>query len=93
MKKTDLEKQVQEELTWILKDTVADYKKIVKRMQSTIIFLVVMLVGVCIYYEYNFKNFLSQYDYTNEVIENNIEADTNGNGTIYDLKNNTNIGK
>lgn len=88
-----LEKQAKEAMIDILQDVVLDYKKNVKRLQAIIVLLVVLLVGTFVYYEWSFKSFLSQYDYSNEIIENNIEADTEGNGTIYDLNNHTIIGK
>ena len=94
---SELESQVRNEIIIILKDTLEDRKKVIRQFQIItlvlFIFSMILLSGISIYYEHSFHNFLSKYDYQNEVIENNIEADTQGNGTIYDLKNNTNIGK
>lgn len=83
MKKlSPLEEQVQEQLVNILKDTLEDSKRIVKRLQLTLVFVVALLVFVCLYYEHEFKSFLSKYDYQNDIIEQTI--DTEGNGNITD---------
>lgn len=80
-----LEKQAKEAIIDILQDVVQDYKKNIKRLQAIIVLLIVLLVGTFVYYEWSFKAFLSQYDYENTVVENVINADTEGNGTITDV--------
>lgn len=77
---SELEKYAKEAMIDILQDVVQDYKKNVKRLQAIIVLLVVLLVGTFVYYEWSFKNFLSQYDYTNEIVEQTI--DTEGKGDI-----------
>lgn len=80
MKKlSPLEEQVQEQLVNILKDTLEDSKRIIKRLQLTLVFVVALLVFVCLYYEQEFKSFLSQYDYQNDIIEQTIDTEGNGN--------------
>lgn len=77
-----MEKEVQDHITDILRDIIEDNKRIIKRMQATIILLVLLLAATFVYYEWNFKNFISQYD-----IENTITTTTNADNKVYDKNN------
>lgn len=74
----------------ILKDSIEDNKHIIKRLQATIVLLACLLVGTFIYYEWSFKAFMSQYDYSNEIT---TTTTTNADSKVYDKSNtvNTNI--
>ena len=79
------EKRIQGIVIEILQDNLKDMKKIIKRMQITIILLIVLLVGMAYYYEWSFKKFLSQYDFETEtVIDTNALNSSNvtNNGSI-----------
>ena len=95
MKKlSPLEEQVQEQLVNILKDTLEDSKRIIKRLQLTLVFVVALLVFVCLYYEHEFKSFLSQYDLENTVTQEfETNGSTKGNVNIYDINKNSSIKK
>lgn len=84
---TEFEKEVQNHITDILRDIIEDNKKIIKRMQATIILLVILLAGVFVYSEYSFRKFLAQYDFSStstSVIETeaNDSNHTINNGNI-----------
>ena len=80
---SDLENQVRNEIVIILKDTLEDRKKVIRQFQIItflmFIFSISLLSGISIYFEQSFHKFLSQYDYQNEVIEQNIDTEGNGN--------------
>ena len=86
----------QEVIINILKDSISDSKHIIKRLQATIVLLVCLLVGTFVYYEWSFKAFMSQYDYSNEIItttnNDNKTFDKNSsiNAHINDIKVNAN---
>ena len=75
----------QEVIIDILKDSIDDNKHIIRRLQATIVLLVCLLVGTFIYYEWSFKAFMSQYDYTNEIV-----TTTNNDNKIFDKNNSIN---
>ena len=62
-----MEKEVQDHITDILRDIIEDNKRIIKRMQATIILLILLLAATFVYYEWNFKAFMSQYDYESTI--------------------------
>ena len=72
---SDNEKQVQAVVIELLQDNLADTKKVIRRMQATIILLIILLVGTFIYYEWSFKAFMSQYDYENVITTTNANND------------------
>lgn len=79
------EKQIQSVVIELLQDNLIDTKKIIKRMQITIILLIILLVGIACYYEWSFKKFLSQYDFQTETaIDTNALNSSNvtNNGSI-----------
>lgn len=73
----------------VLKDTIDDKNKVVKRLQTLLsvisVLSLVLIVGMHIYNDWSFKAFMSQYDYENVSINQDIDADTEGNGNIYDV--------
>lgn len=84
---TEFEKEVQNHITDILRDIIEDNKKIIKRMQITIILLVLLLASTFVYSEFSFRKFLSQYDFdttSTSVIETeaNSSNHTINNGNI-----------
>ena len=86
---SSLEQKVQDNMADILKDMLEDNKRIIKRLQSTIVLLVCLLVGTFIYYEWNFKNFLQQYDYENTVTTTTTTTtEANNDNKIYDKNSN-----
>lgn len=78
-----LEKQAREAMIEILQDVVHDYKRNLKRLQAIIVLMTILLVGTFVYYEWNFKNFMSQYDYENSVTTT-TNVDTKNDNKIYD---------
>lgn len=67
-------KEVQGAVESILRDTLGDYKEREKarerrdfRKDITIWLLIIALVASFFYYQWSFKNFLSQYEFTSEV--------------------------
>ena len=80
---SDLENQVRNEIIIILKDTLEDRKKVIRQFQIItflmFIFSISLLSGISIYFEQSFHKFLSQYDYQNEIIAQNIDTEGNGN--------------
>lgn len=72
---SELESQVRNEIIIILKDTLEDRKKVIRQFQiinlALFIFSMILLSGISIYYEHSFHKFLSQYDYQNEIVEQN----------------------
>lgn len=78
----------------ILKDSIEDNKHIIKRLQITVVLLACLLVGTFIYYEWSFKAFMSQYDYTNEVTQEfQTNGETNGSVNISDINKNSTVKK
>ena len=71
----------QEVIIDILKDSVGDSRIIIKRLQATVVLLICLLVGTFIYYEWSFKTFMSQYDYSNEII---TTTTTQNDNKVYD---------
>lgn len=91
---TELEKEVQQHIVEILKDTVNDGKRIIKRLQATIVLLVILLAGTFVYYEWNFKNFVSQYDIESTVTQEfQTNEETKGTVNISDINKNNSIRK
>lgn len=83
-----MEKKVEDNLTIILQDTLEDNRKIIKRLQSTVVLLVCLLVGSFIFYIWSFYGFLSQYDYSNTITTTTTtKADTKND---IDTKNSSN---
>lgn len=74
----DITEIVDLEMNSVLKFMLQESKKQKKALIATIWLLVISLVGVIIYFNWNFTSFLSQYDY-----ENTITTTTNDN-KIYD---------
>ena len=75
----------------LLKDMLDDVKKDRKRKHTLIVLLVVLLFSAFVYYEYSFKSFLSQYDYSNTITTTTndnkaYEANSPINATIKDIK-------
>lgn len=84
-----MEKEVQDHILDIMRDTIDDGKRIIKRLQATVVLLVILLVGTFIYYEWNFKNFLQQYDYENTVTTTTTTTtEANNDNKIYDKNSN-----
>lgn len=82
---TDFEKNVQSHITEILKDNLDDYKKVVKRLQTTIVLLIVLLVGSFIFYIYNFLSFIGQYDVESTVTTTTTTStNANNDNKVYD---------
>ena len=81
---TEFEKEVQGHITEILREVIDDNKRIIKRLQATIVLLAILLVGTFIYSEYSFRSFLNQYD-----IENTVTTTTNADNKVYDKNNST----
>lgn len=77
-----MEKEVQDHILDIMRDTIEDGKRIIKRLQATVVLLVILLVGTFIYSEYSFRSFLNQYD-----IENTVTTTTNADNKVYDKNN------
>ena len=74
--KKDITEIVDLEMNSVLKFMLQESKKQKKALIATIWLLVISLVGVIIYFNWNFTSFLSQYDY-----ENTITTTTNDNKT------------
>lgn len=74
-----MEKEVREHLVNILKDSLEDSKKVVKRLQATIVLLIVLLVGSFVFFTWNFISFVSGYD-----IESTITTTTNNSNKTFD---------
>lgn len=74
--KSELTKQVENEVTEILRDLLDDNKRIIKRLQTTIVLLVILLVGSFCYYEYNLRTFMDGFDYQ-DVITTTTKANNN----------------
>ena len=79
MDREKLVKEAREVLVDILQDCLDENKKVIKRMQMTIVLLVILLVGSFAYYLYSFYAFLEQYDYENTVITQDIDTGRDGN--------------
>lgn len=89
-----LKLDTQDVMIEILKDSIEDSKYIIKRLQTTIVLLVCLLVGTFVYYEWSFKAFMSQYDYTNEVTQEfQTNGETNGSVNISDINKNNSVKK
>lgn len=85
----DIAEIVDLEMNSVLKFMLQESKKQKKALIATIWLLVISLIGVIIYFNWNFTSFLSQYDYATEAgIETTANESTNttNNGSI-------NIGK
>jgi amino acid permease len=82
---SELESQVRNEIIIILKDTLEDRKKVIRQFQIItlilFIFSMILLSAISVYFEHSFHNFLSQYDYQDEVVEQKIDTEGNGNIT------------
>ena len=88
-KKNDINDIIDTELNSVLKFVLQENKKQKKALIATIWLLVICLVGVVLFFNWNFTSFLSQYDYATEAgIETIAKESTNttNNGSI-------NIGK
>ena len=83
--------QVQQAIIEILQDCIEHNKKIVKRQSAIIILLSCLLFGSFCYYEWSFKAFMSQYDYSNTITETTNDNKTYSenssiNANISDIK-------
>lgn len=74
----------------MLKDTIDDYKKTFNKMVVIIVILIFGLLGTIGYSQYliykqndKYNDFLSQFEFETEYIQE-IDADGNSSGTIYD---------
>lgn len=96
----DVQLESKDILISVLKDTIEDKNKVVKRLQ--ILLFTVTVLSLCLlslqhfYNDWSFKSFLSQYDIENSVnetidLKNDVNADNaknhNINATIEDIKN------
>lgn len=93
MNNEELKKDIENEIVNILKDCLDDKKTVIKRLQATIILLILLLAGTFCYYEWSFKAFMSQYDYEN-VITTELSTDNNSkitNSQSTNAQNNINL--
>lgn len=65
----------------MLKDTVKDYSKIIFRLIIIIIIMILGMVGTSIYSVYQYKDFLSQFEYDSEEVYTQ-DLDTGEGGDI-----------
>ena len=76
----EIEKDIENNATEILKDILQDNKIVTQRLQTTIILLIILLAGVVMFFEYNFKSFLKSFDFRTEAnIETTNDAINTGN--------------
>lgn len=99
--KSELTKQVENEVTEILRDLLDDNKRIIKRLQATIVLLVILLVGSFCYYQYNLRGFMDNFDYEDTITTTTSTTNDNKtyagnssiNASIDNIKVNTNTNK
>ena len=65
----------------LLKDTIADYRKIVFKLILIIALLIVGIIGTSIYAVYQYNDFLSQFEYDSEEVYTQ-DLDTGEGGDI-----------
>lgn len=73
----------------LLKDMLDDVRKDRKRKHTLIVLLVILLFSAFVYYEWSFKAFMSQYDYSN-TITTTTETNTTNDNKVYDKNSNIN---
>ena len=83
------ENKIQSVVIEILQDSLADTKKVIKRLQATVILLIILIVGISVYYEWSFKHFINQYEMGTNAT---LDLDSYGNSTTTN-NGNINIGK
>lgn len=81
----DITEIVDLEMNSVLKFMLQESKKQKKALIATIWLLVICLVGVVLYFNWNFTSFLSQYDYDNSI---ETTTETNNDAKAFE-KNNT----
>jgi uncharacterized protein YneF (UPF0154 family) len=76
----------------ILKDRVTDIKRIDRNKNIFLLVILMLLIGLFIYFDYSNKCFMSTLDFKNTTVTNDTDLKTGGNGAITDI-NKVNISK